>query len=208
MEERKIIELKKEEFKVKEYIKNSFGKGKISKVTLEYTPIGEKIIISTGKVGLVIGKNGTRIKELTEKVKKNFKLENPHIEIEEIKKPELDAQIMADEIAVSLERFGPLRFKVIAYRNLQKIMNAGALGAEIRINGKVPGARAKPWRFAQGYLKKTGDSSKIIDKAKARAETKPGTVGVKVSIFPSEKEISGKIKINEDIINKIKKRIS
>ena len=115
---------------------------------------------------------------------------------------------MADEIAFSLERFGPLRFRVIAYRNLQKIMNAGALGAEIRINGKVPGARAKPWRFAQGYLKKTGDSSKVIDKAKTRAETKPGTIGVKVSIFPSEREISGKIKINEDMINKIKKRIS
>ena len=208
MEEKKIIKLKKEEFRVREYIKTSFGKGKISKVTLEYTPVGEKIIISTAKVGWVVGRGGSRIKELTDTVKSKFNLENPHIEIEEIKIPELDSQLMADEIALGLERFGPLRFKVIAYRTLQKIIKAGALGAEIRINGKVPGARAKPWRFAQGYLKKTGDSSKVIDRAKTRAETKPGTIGVKVGIFSPGKKIKGKLKISEEIIEEIKDKIN
>ena len=137
-------------------------------------------------------------------MKKRFKLENPHIEIDEIKQPEFDAQIMADEIALGLERFGPLKFKVIAYRTLQKIMEAGALGVEIRINGKLPGARAKLWRFSQGYLKKTGDSAKVVDRAKARAETKPGTVGIKVSILSPFAILKDKININDELITKLK----
>ena len=114
---------------------------------------------------------------------------------------------MADEIALSLERFGSLKFKVIAYRTLQKIMSAGALGTEIRLSGKLPGARAKTWRFAQGYLKKTGDSAKVVDRAQTRAQTKPGTVGVKVSILSPDAILKDKIDINEDLIEKIKDNI-
>ena len=87
-------------------------------------------------------------------------------------KPEFDAQIMADEIALGLERFGPLKFKVIAYKTLQRIMNAGALGVEIRFSGKLPSSRAKSWRFAQGYLKKTGDSAKVVDRAQGNSTNK------------------------------------
>lgn len=204
MEERNTVKFKKEEFVVREYIKKSLGKGKVSKVRIQYTPIGEKIIISTHKPGLIIGRKGEKIEELTKILKRRFKLENPQIEIDEIKQPEFDAQVMADEIALALERFGPIRFKVTAYRTLKKIVDAGALGVEIRLNGKLPGARAKPWRFAQGYLKKTGDSAKVVDRAQARAETKPGTVGIKVSILSPYAVLKDKIKINEELIRKLK----
>src|SRR3989338_10081034 len=103
MEERKTVQLKKDEYSIREYIKTNLGKGKVSKVRIEYTPIGEKIIVSTNKPGLVIGKKGEKIEELTGVLKRRFKLENPHIEIDEIKKVEFDAQIVADEIALSLE---------------------------------------------------------------------------------------------------------
>ena len=103
-----------------------------------------------------------------------------------------------------MERFGPIKFKVIAYRTLQKIVQAGALGVEIRLNGKLPGARAKSWRFSQGYLKKTGDTARLVDRAQARAETKPGTVGVKVSILSPHVILKDKIKIDEELINKLK----
>lgn len=204
MEERNVVKFKKEEFVVKEYIKRSLGKGKISKVKIEYTPVGEKIIIATNKPGLIIGRGGEKILELTNILKNKFKLENPHIEIDEIKEPEFDAQINADDIALALERFGPLKFKVIAYRTLQKIINAGALGAEIRLSGKLPGARARPWRFAQGYLKKTGDSAKVVDRAKAVAQTKPGVVGVKVSILSPHAPLKDRIKIDEDLLQKLR----
>ena len=205
MEERNVVKFTKEEFAVREYIKRSLGKGKISKVKIEYTPVGEKIIISTNKPGLIIGRGGEKIIELTGVLKTKFKLENPHVEIDEIKEPEFDAQINADDIALSLERFGPLKFKVIAYRTLQKIINAGALGAEIKLSGKLPGARAKSWRFAQGYLKKTGDSAKVVDRAQSKAQTKPGTVGVKVSILSPHAQLKDRIKIDDELLAKLKK---
>ena len=206
MEEKNVVKFKKEEFTVREYIKKSLGKGKVSKVRVEYTPVGEKIIISTSRPGLVIGRGGERINELTGVLKKKFKLENPHVEIEEKMHPEFDSQVVADEIALALEKIGPLKFKVIAYKMLQKIVDAGALGVEIRLSGKLPSARATSWRFAQGYLKKTGDSAKIVDRAQSTAQTRPGTVGIKVSILSPYVKIEDNIVIDDEFIKKIKER--
>ena len=206
MEEKNVVKFKKEEFAVREYIKKVIGKGKVSKVRIEYTPVGEKIIIATSKPGLVIGRGGEKIDELTRTLKKRFKLENPHVEIDEIMNPQFDAQIVADEIALALENLGPMKFKVIAYKMLQKIMNSGALGAEIRLGGKLPSARAKQWRFAQGYLKKTGDSAKVVDRAQATAQTRPGTVGVKVSILSPYAIIEDKITVDEEFMKKLREQ--
>lgn len=208
MEERNVVKAKKEEFAIKESVKKSLGKGKVSGVRIEYTPVGTKIIVSTHKPGLVIGRKGERIEELTTEIKKNFKLENPHIEIDEITEPEFDAQINADEIASTLERFGPLRFKSTAYRTLQKIIDAGALGVEIRLGGKLPGSRAKSWRFSQGYLKKAGEPAKMVSFAQARAQTKPGTVGVKVSILSPHIQLKDRVKIDDALIEKLKKNLA
>lgn len=204
MEERNTVKFKKDEFAIREKIKREIGKGKVSKVKIEYTPIGEKIIISTSRPGIVIGRGGEKIEELTRMLKSKFKLENPHIEIDEVTVPELDAQLVADDIALGLERFGPLKFKVIAYRSLQRIMKASAMGAEIRLSGKLPSSRARSWRFSQGYLKKTGDSAKVVDRAQAKAQTKPGTVGVKVSILKPDAVLKDKVNINEELIKKLK----
>ncbi len=204
MEEKQTVKLKKEEFAIKETIRKAIGKGKMSKVRIEYTPVGEKVIISTDKPGLVIGRGGESLNELTNTLKKNFKFQNLHIEIEEINEPEYDAQIIADEIALGLEKFGPLKFKVIAYRTLEKVMRAGALGCEVRLSGKLPSSRAKTWRFSQGYLKKTGDTAKVVSRAQARAETKPGTVGVKVSILSPHAKMKDKVTIDGNLINALK----
>lgn len=204
MEEKQIVKLKKEEFAIREEIKKTIGKGKISKVKIEYTPVGEKIIISTSKPGLVIGRGGESLNKLSDSLKKKFNLNNMYVEIEEILEPDFDAQTIADEIALGLERFGPMKFKVISYRTLQRIIKSGALGVEIRLSGKLPGSRAKSWRFAQGYLKKTGDSAKVVDRAQARAETKPGTVGIKVSILSPNAVLKDRIKIDDALIAKLK----
>jgi len=204
MEERKFIMLKKEEFGIKEYIKRNLGKGKISNLDIEYTPVGEKIIISTSKPGLVIGRKGEKIRELTEVLKRRFKLENPHIEIKEIEKPLFDSQLVADDIALALERMGNLRFKVIAYRKLQEIMKEGALGCELRLTGKLPSERSRSWRFSEGYLKKAGEPSKEIDRAQATALTKTGIIGIKVAIMPPDARIYDKIEIDDKMKNQIK----
>ncbi len=205
MEKAKFIKLKKEEYGIKEYIKRNLGKGKISRLDIEYTPVGEKIVISTARPGLVIGRKGEKIEELTNFLKTRFKLENPHIEIKEIGNPLFDAQLVADEIAMALERMGNLKFKVIAYKKLQEIMRAGALGCELRLSGKLPSERAKSWRFSEGYLKKAGQSSKEVDRAQATALTKLGISGIKVAIMSPEKRIYDQIKIGDDIKERIKK---
>ena len=208
MEEKKFVKLKKEEFKIKEYIKNAMGKGRISNVYIEYTPIGEKIVISTSRPGYVIGRKGEKIAELTELLKKDYKLENPAIEIKEIEKPEFDAQTIADEIAIFLERFGSLKFKVAAYKMLQRIRRAGALGAEIRLSGKLPSERARSWRFSEGYLKKTGETAKIVERAQAVANTIAGVIGIKVDILPPGRKIHDKIEVNAEMNQRIQENKS
>jgi small subunit ribosomal protein S3 len=193
---KKFIESKKQEFEIKEYFRKKFGKGRISNIKIDRTPVGEKIIIFTTKPGIIIGKRGETIGEINGVLRKKFKLENPQIEVAEINNPFFDAQTVADNIASLLERFGPLRFKIIAYRELEKIMKAGALGVEIVLSGKLPSERAKTWRFAYGYLKKTGENKGIVRQAKTTAETNPGTVGVKVSIIPKGTRIPDKIDLS------------
>ena len=204
MEERKTVQFKKDEFAIRNYIRENLGKGKVSRVKITYTPVGEKVIVSTHKPGLVIGRKGENIERLTNILKTKFKMENPHIEIDEVTEPFFDAQLQADEIALALERLGPLKFKVIAYRTLQNIIRAGALGVEIRLSGKLPSSRAKTWRFGYGYLKKTGDSSKVVDRAQARAETKPGTCGIKVAILSPKAKMLDRIKVDEALLEEIK----
>ncbi len=204
MDEKKFVKFKEEELGVKEYIKNTLGKGRISGVSIEYTPVGEKIIIATDRPGLVIGSRGDKINELTSVLKKRFKLDNPHIDIKEITESLLDAQLVADNIAINIERKGSLRFKMIAYRILDGIMKAGALGAEIVLSGKLPSERARSWRFAQGYLKKTGNPAHVVERAMAQAQTMAGVIGIKVSILPPFAEIHDKITVDQALFDKIK----
>jgi small subunit ribosomal protein S3 len=204
MEERKFIKLKKEEFGIKEYIKRYLGKGRISKLDIEYTPVGEKIIISTATPGLVIGRRGEKIEELTGILKTKFKLENPHIEIKEIENPLFDSQNVADDIAMSLEKVGNIKFKVVAYRKLQEIMTRGALGCEIRLSGKLPSERAKSWRFSEGYLKKAGDSTKEVDRSQSTALTKTGIIGIKVAIMRPDAKLYDRVYITEEILKRVR----
>ncbi len=203
MEEKKFVKFKQDELGIKEYVKHSLGKGRISDVSIEYTPVGEKIIIATNRPGLVIGKKGEKIEELTMVLRKRFQLDNPHIDIKEISNEALDAQLVADSIAIQLERKGSLKFKIIAYKALDSIMKAGALGVELALSGKLPSERAKTWRFQQGYLKKTGDPSKVVEKAMAQARTQMGVIGIKVSILPPNAHIHDQIKVNDSLMQLI-----
>lgn len=207
MEERKFVGIRKEEFGVKEFIKKEFGKGKISSVKVEYTPVGEKVIIGTHKPGLIIGKRGESIERLTEILKKRFKMENPHVDIAEIKKADLDAQIVADDIGLSLERFGSLRFKAIAYKALMRMKAAGAIGAEIVLSGRLPSERAKTWRFKFGHLRKTGDSANKVDYAESVGTDKQGVVGIKVSVLTPETLANEEVIINDELIAKLKNNL-
>lgn len=205
MEEKRFVGVRKDEYNIKQFVKRMFGKGKVSKVRIEYTPVGEKIVISTHKPGWIIGRRGEKINELTEILKKKFKMENPHVDIDEIMHPEFDAQLVADDIALTLERFGAMKYKASSYRALGKIKNSGALGAELRVSGKLPSDRARVWRFAFGYLKKTGDAANVVDRAESVAQTKQGIVGIKVAILAPGVKVCDQVTVDEDFMNEVKK---
>jgi len=207
MDEKKFVQFKKEELAMRKYIWDNLGKGKISSIKVEYTPVGEKIIVSTDRPGLIIGSRGSKINELTRNLKQRFKLENPNIEIEEIENPDFDAQLVADRIAIELEKLGNLKFKTIAYRELSRIMRAGALGVELRLSGKLPSDRARTWRFTQGYLKKVGDSAKVVNTASATALTKLGITGITVSILSPKAKIHDKVEIEDELKQAINSEI-
>ncbi len=209
MIERKFISRNLKTYLIDEYLGKNLKRVGFSCAKVQRTPLGEKVIIYASRPGLIVGKKGSNIKKLTIALKNKFGLENPQIEISEVVNVNLDAQIVAERIASSLERFGAGRFKSIGHRVIEDVMNAGALGIEIIISGKIPGARAKSWRFYQGYLKKCGDMAVSgILKANASAKLKSGVVGIKISIMPKELKEKYDIKLNEikdEIVQEIKK---
>jgi small subunit ribosomal protein S3 len=199
MIERKIITQKMKEFQIQEYISSNLRNSGHSHTQLQRTPLGEKIIIYASRPGIIVGRKGANIKKLTTTMKKSFNIENPQIEIAEVENVNLDAQVVAERIAQSLERFGSARFKGIVHKVMQDIMDAGALGAEVVISGKVPSTRAKSWRFYNGYLKKCGDIALTgVHKAYANAKLKSGVVGVKVRIMPPTTTLPDAIEVLEE----------
>ncbi len=198
MIERNILSQKMKEFHIKEFIASEFIKTGYSHTKIQRTPLGDKITIYTSRPGLVVGRKGENIRKLTNTLKNKFKMENPQIEIGEIENPYFDAQSIAEKIAYTLEKFGPQRFKSVGYKTLQSIMDAGALGAEIVIAGKIPSSRAKRWRFMDGYLKKCGYvSDKYVIRGRSTAFLKSGAVGISVNIMPSGFTLPDDVKIIE-----------
>lgn len=197
MIEKQIVSKNLREYLIQNFVKDYFPRGSYSKIDLKKTPLGEKIIVHTAMPGLVVGRKGENISELTRALKIKFNMENPQIEVAEINEVNLDPASVAQRIASYFERFGPKRFKLIGYKELQNIIDAGALGAEIVISGRgVPGARAKRWRFQAGHLKKSGNvSENYTKKAIAVANLKSGTIGIKVDILTPDVIMPDEIKI-------------
>lgn len=144
--------------------------------------MGTQIIIYSEKPGMVIGKAGKVIRKLTRDVAAKYNLENPQIDAQEVKKPELNAQMMASRLAASIER--GWYFRKAGHNTLRAIMNAGALGCEIVISGKLTGARSRVEKFVSGYIKHSGNPvEEVVDEGFAVAIKKLGTLGCKVRII-------------------------
>ena len=198
MIERQFVLRNKKQFEIQNYLFESLKRAGLSYVEIKRTPLGERIIIHTTRPGLVVGRSGSNIKKITSELKSRFKLENPQVEIAEVKDPNLDPKVVAEKIILSLERYGSKRFKAILHKAMEDVMNAGALGVEIILSGKVPSARAKSWRVSVGYLRKCGDVAiEGIRRASRQAKLKSGVVGVKVSITPPDLDLIDKIDLSQ-----------
>ena len=199
MIERTFIAQKTREYFIRKYVGEMLGSVGISSISLKKIPLGEKIVINTSRPSLIVGSKGANIRSLTKALKEKFNLENPQIEINEVKNIFLDANVVAERIVSSLERFGSARFKGVGHKMMENVMNAGALGVEIIISGKVPSARAKSWRFYTGYLKKCGDVALSVRTAKRSALLKSGIIGVKVAIMPPDIRLPDRTTILEEL---------
>lgn len=198
MIERKVLEDKFTKFSIEQFIRKTISDVPIKEIMFEKNPLGERVTIHTSTPGLVIGREGANIKKLTQSLKDEFKFENPQIKIGEVKDPYLSAAIVAKIIANDLSNFGPQKFKLTGFKALTNVMNAGAMGTEIKISGKLPSSRSKSWRFAKGYLKKTGYVSDfLIDKAKEHVTLKTGVVGIQVQIMLPDTKLPDRIEYHD-----------
>ena len=179
---------------IDEYLANELKKAGYGKVDIQKTALGTRVIIHAARPGLVIGRRGRTVRDLTEALETKFGLENPQIEVNEIEKPELNARVMATRLASALER--GIHFRRAAYSILRRVMAAGAKGVEIKISGKLTSQRARYQKFRDGFISKTGEPSiQFVDEAVAHALSKPGITGVHVKIMLPDSRLPDDIEI-------------
>ncbi|MCX8163214.1 MAG: 30S ribosomal protein S3 [Candidatus Micrarchaeota archaeon] len=181
----------------KQFIKDSLIKHLVAKfleeeldragfvdVDIQRTPMLTRVNLIVTNPGRVIGRKGKTIKDLTEELSKKFNIENPQISVSEAPNPALEPRLVAKKIAKLIETGKKPR--VILHAALRDIMNAGALGGEITVAGKLAakGGRAKALRGSAGYIPKAGEPTRLVKTAHVTAYPKPGAIGVRVSIVP------------------------
>ena len=182
--ERKFVQERLKKLMVKEWIKDEVKSAGFGGVDILRTPLGTQVTLFVERPGLVIGKGGRRIKTLTEKLKM-FGLDNPQVSVDEVEKPEFNAQLMASLLARALER--GWYFRRAGYRFLYRIMEAGAKGCEIEISGKLVSERARTEKFVAGTIVHTGDPAySMVQKGFDIAVKKLGVLGVSVRIIPPD----------------------
>ena len=181
---------------IKEFLIKKIEGAGFGGMTIQRTPMGTRINILVERPGMVIGKGGSKIKELTEAIRDNFKVDNPQIEIEEAgSRASLNAQIMAEKLAEALER--GWHFRRAGHSTVRRIMEAGAKGCQVIIAGKLTGARHRTEKFTEGHVKYCGETAReVMDIGYAVAKLKPGVLGVKVRIMKPDAKLPDEIKLN------------
>jgi small subunit ribosomal protein S3 len=180
--ERKFIDDALVKTKVSTYLEKELSRAGFSRVEIQKTPVLTRITVYVTNPGRVIGRSGETINALTETLRRKFKVDNPQINVAEVRNPKLEPRLVAKYIANSLERNANARS--ILHNAIKDIMLNGALGAEIIAAGKLAakGARAKSIKVRLGYLPKAGDATNLVDEAKVASYPKYGAIGITVRI--------------------------
>ncbi|MCD6408937.1 MAG: 30S ribosomal protein S3 [Candidatus Verstraetearchaeota archaeon] len=171
---------------IDEFLQKELRRAGYAGVEIQKTPIGTRVVIYAERPGLVIGRGGATIRELARALESRFGVENPQISVAQVPVPELNARIMANRIAMALQR--GIHFRKAAFIALRQIMEAGARGAEIIVKGKLTTERARYEKYRAGDILKSGHPKEfVVDSAVTHVLLKPGVYGIKVKIFlPSE----------------------
>lgn len=169
---------------ISEYLKSQFTRADFSHIEVQKTPLGTRIVVYANKPGIIIGKSGKQIKDVTAYLQTKFNLDNPQIDVKTIANPDMDAQIVARQMATSIER--GFNHKRIANLTLKRVMDAGAVGVALRLAGKLGGEKSRFEKFATGYVQHSGETSeRLVSKGFAEANLRGGKVGIQVRIMTS-----------------------
>lgn len=180
--------------RIDEYLENELERAGYGGMEIQLTPLGTMIVVYAERPGMVIGRGGKTVRNITQTLKTNYELENPQVEVKEVDVPELNPKIMAHKIAAMLQR--GMHFRRVAYTALRRIMGAGAQGVEVTISGKIRGARSATAKFNEGYIKKCGEpSTRYVKKGFATVQLKPGVLGIYVRIMPPGMVLPDKVDI-------------
>lgn len=171
------------EAEVEEFLKQRFERAGYSHTEIQRTPLGTRVIVYAHKPGLVIGRSGRRINEITEEIKEKFGFENPLVDVKEVEQPFLDSNIIARRIAKALER--GINYKKVANYYLMKVIEAGAVGIQIVLGGKISGTeRSRVQKFKNGFVAHSGEyAERLVDVGYTQAILKAGIIGIKVKIM-------------------------
>lgn len=193
----KFVANNKKKPQIEEFLMRHFEKYGYSHSDIRKTHMGMDIIIYASKPGLIIGRGGENINDMSDRLKKEFGFENVRIDVQEVSNPYLNSKIVAEEIKSALER--GLNVRKIGNIMLKKVVESGAVGCELRLAGKLGSAKARVQRFNSGYMKYSGDTAKqYVDYSKVSAITKAGIIGIKVRIMKEYPE--AKIKEIKEIV--------
>ena len=172
-----------QDLKVREHLKEKLKSASVSRITIERPAKSARITIHTARPGIVIGKKGEDIEKLRAELAQMMGMP-VHVNIAEIRKPELDAQLVAESIAQQLER--RIMFRRAMKRAVQNSMRLGALGIKVRVGGRLNGAEiARSEWYREGRVP-LHTLRADIDYGFAEASTTYGVIGVKVWIFKGE----------------------
>ncbi len=181
------------DFLEEELKRSGFGGAEITK-----TPLGTRIIIYAMKPGIVIGRRGTNIRDLTRVLEEKFHLFNPQIAVSEVEVPELDPAIMGSRIADALQR--GVHFRRTGFWALNQIMRAGAVGCEIIIKGKLTSRRHRSEKYREGYIPRVGDPAlEHVRQAVTSVKMRPGILGINVKIVPPNVRFPDQVEIRAPV---------
>jgi small subunit ribosomal protein S3 len=179
---------------IDEFLQKKIDRAGYGGVNISKTPLGTHVVIYAMRPGLVIGRGGETIKELAQSLEQNFNVSNPQISVSEIEIPEFNAYVIASRVASALQR--GVHFRRAGFWALNQVMEAGALGVEIVISGKLRTERARFEKFRAGYFPRCGEPAlRAMKKAEAHVQLKPGIIGVRVKIMPPDAYFPDKVKI-------------
>jgi small subunit ribosomal protein S3 len=179
---------------IDEFLQQKLERAGYGGVNLSKTPLGTHVVVYAMRPGLVIGRGGETIRELATVLEQKFNVSNPQISVSEIEVPELNAFVVASRITSALQK--GIHFRRAGFWALNQVMEAGALGCEIVISGKLRTERARFEKFRAGYFPRCGEPAlRWTRHVEAHVQLKPGMFGVQVKIMPPDAQFPDRVKI-------------